>query len=758
MPKDIFYPVTSEVTVENLKETDVLKIPKRFNSDLSLNLPVTIKPGEEITFDGPTFNKKPYDVMLEYEYFFDTTSTPEGTVQNERIGSVYTVPSVSKKPFLKDNIKDTTRVLFRLSFEEKYGAQRAYGATINEGEAHMGKDNNSSTATHLYHVNAVNSDLVFENFYVDNSNTLKLTYKNRGTTDIVLNKPITMEAIVPPDHSRIEYNQIVKVFGNKFLVCSSMFCRNTDSTGPTIDVNNEIVVHTLNNGVITSSESISNVNTFKCITNGSEGLLGLSNVITWTQPNTQSYMNFGSMAACVNSSNADEYFVAFTTYNNKVIMYDSSQGGWENKTGGNITEQPSGLSAADCAFTFPHTNELYTDLGNISRARKPMAIKHFLSTGNVHALVAGFKKYDYLPRVFLSTDNLKTFTTIFDESNLPQFNITPEPLIKEAINPAVDTKIINENTFYVQTCVFGKYKTDEDEYTFPLNMFLKTTDQGTTWIDIMEDHPEYRTASSHTSYISEDGKDIYVVAFYARPENVEYKQSVLFLTQQQIGTIYTQGGNKGGSTNVPPYIYPTGDNITKYILFNYSNDGGSTWKYPSGNWPNILTGSRAPYFSLHVVGFQANHNGVLGNNTSFVYHDKKTNNIIVGIPGTNINYGYIYVSSYDNGLTWNKCVPEDYADITYNIETDNYNMGYRNANIELPISPSDYNDDHLILIGSMEGRDDKGDQNNMYTAHELSYLKTLGRTVDINKIPRSCIFMTKSLDNIVIDHVEGYHT
>lgn len=751
MPKDIFFNTAAEVTVENLKKTEVLKFPKRFNYDIALDLPVTVRPGGEITLSGPTFSREPYDIMLEYEYFNDSSSTPEDNVKYEKIGGVYTLPSTTKKTFLKDNINDTTKVLFDVIFEEKYGSQSTYGAILKKGETFMGKDANSANNTHLYHVKAINSELVFQNFYVDEFNTLKLTYKNKGPTNIVLNKPITMEAIVPHDHSRFKYNQLLKVFGNKFLVCSSMFCRNTSPNSPTIDINNEIVVHTLDNDVITSSESISNVNTFKCITNNSVGSSGLSSVITWTQPTAQSYMNYGSMGACVNSSDTDEYFIAFMTYNNKVIMYDSSQGGWENKTGGAITTQPTGLSSADCTFTFPHTVNIQEGAGNISRLRNPMAIKHFSSTGKVHGLVAGFKKNDYLPRIFLSTDNLETFTTIFDNTSLSQLNITPNSLISEAVNPEVNTKIIDENTFYVQTSVFGDYNS---EYIFTLNMFLKTTDQGTTWTDIMESHPEYRTAASHTSYISEDGNDIYVVAFYTDPEDFQYDNTT-YLTQQQTGTIYT-GGNTGGSTNVPPYIYPKDDNIDKYILFNYSNDGGSTWKYSSGNWRNILI-SGTPMFSLFVTGYQANHNGTLGDNTSFIFHDKKTNNIIVGIPGANTNFGFIYTSSSDNGLTWDKYVPGGSIDVTYDIEDNDYNIGYGNANIEFPVSPSDYNDDYLILTGNMLSRTDKGDQNNQYTSHELSFIKTLNKPIDTSKIPRSCIFMTKTLDTINIDHVEGYH-
>jgi len=720
MPKDIFLPFANKILIEKKNiESEVLIFPEVFEQISNVNLPITIKSGQELILTGPTLRKKPYDIYLKYNYFFDTSKTPVERLVNYQFGKMSRTGETQDKIFIKDFVKNVTLHCFENSQEDKFAGNRSSGDIVPAGEPLIGLYKNAAGVNHLFHNYSNGSDIVFEDFYVDESNTVKFKYKNRGSTNIVLNRPLTFESIVPVNYSKINNNQIVRAFGNKFLVASKMYCRNTDTTGVTIDSTDEIIVHTLNDdSVITNSVSVSN-----------------TDVIDWTQPSTQSYMNYGSLSACVNSTNPDEYFIAFTTYNNKVIMYDSQVNGWENKTGGNITTSPDGLSPSDYMFTYPHTS-LNLDSGvNVSRSNKPLSIKHF---SNVHGLISGFVLNQYTPRIALSTDNLETFTTIFDDTNLLSLGITPSGSTadeKRQMNPDILTKIIDENTFYVQTGVFG----DTGSYQFSINLFLKTVDKGVTWTDIMSSHLEYRSAATVNSFISENGNDIYVLAFYKNP------------------TLVGVGDFNTSFTAVSTYPANQYSDVSDngIIIFNYSNDGGNTWKYPSGSWKRIVPSGVTPQLSYYTIGSTAQHNGFLGGTTSIIFHDTNNDDIIVGLSLSNFNSGgRAFLVSGDNGETWNSYIPNNQTDITAYYD---YNIRFPNSTVDFPISPTDYTDKHIITVGRIDSRPDKGDQNTIYNSYELGFLRNLGKDVDLTRVPRSEITITKNLKNISIDNFFGYY-
>ena len=744
MPKDIFLPTTTNVRVESVsQQRDVLNFPKKFEkSDIALDLPVTIPPGGTLVLDGPKLDKKPYDLDLVYTYFNDTSTTDVSNVSTHSIGIFKHQTELQEKRFYKDVHKQTTTRLFNVSEEEKKGS----------GDPLLGRHVNQTSATHLFHGSAIGSDLAFKDFDVDLENNLKLTYENIGTTPIVLNKPISMEPLIPPqEFFKTEYNQIVKCFGNKVLVCSKRFgLSNVGSSNPYIDDFDEIHVHTVTNGQITSSENISNVTTFRC-TDGSTGFAGLSNVITWSNPTNEEFLNYGTFAACENIVDTDEYFVAFTTFNNKVIFYDSKTG-WENKTGTSISDTPVGLSPIDYNFTYRRADLNVNSGNNTSEFKRPMSIKHFQSTGNVHALVCGASS-NSCPNIAKSTDNLETFVSIFNEANLAAFNITPYGSgtnEKSRYDTQTDTKIINENTFYVETGLLGKYDDSTTNYTFPLKLFLKTTDGGSSWVDIMEDHLEYRTCGTSTSFISEDGQDIYVAIFYHDPS-----------------TAYLDAGlkNKIQTTETfPSNVYSTTDRI---ILFNYSTDGGASWRYTSGNWKNIDYQTKLSSVTndenIWSTDYTSSFSRARGN-MPFIFRNKNTGHIIMSyVWGSQSEWAYL--SSTDNGNTWNYYLPGTSTIPTIRIvPVSNRPLLRFEAQFSTePVAPYDYTDEHVVHIGNHQPSSppkptDPGDPNTVYNSHDLLFTIDHGASLDVNRIPRSMIVMSKLLDNIIIDKVSGYHT
>lgn len=724
MPKDIFLSLTSEVTVQNRRpENEILKFPKKFKSNITLDLPVTIQPGGTLVLTGPQLDKKPYDIDLVYSYFKDNSATEASNIFTHSIGMFSHQTEVTQKRFNRDVIKQKTTRLFNVPDEEKKGS----------GDPLLGRFVNNAGATHLFHTAAVGSDLVFKDFDVDLENNLKLTYENIGTTPIVLHKPLTMEPLIPTAFPRTVGNQIARCFGNKVLVTGHKFGRHL-ANPPTFEDNDEMLVHTITNGQITSTVNISD-----------------PSVITWgPQPSSDSYLNFGCVSGCVNALDANEFFVAFTTYNNKVLLYDSRNGGtWEDKTGGSITTQPPGLSVSDFRFTYPHdSGSRVSALGGLCRTGRPMDMKHISSTGTVHAVVCGFADTLYEPRIALSVDNLETFTTIFDNTTLATLNITPFDYNsrKNKINTEIYTKMIDENTFFVKTSVFGEY--NSGEYQFPLNLLLKTTDAGSTWTDIMEDHLEYRTAGNTTMFISENGMDIYVMIFYTNPTEIADDSEV------------TLSGDTPPLLTIPSDVYNL-DPDTRVIKMNYSNDGGATWAYPSGSWIDIpVAGITSAFIASDnwIIGKENFSGASQGGPSPFIFREKTTNAIIVGFVIANYNGGYAYYTSNDNGNTWKPYTVYSQNDIAGQL-LDGYQHGSRNAFTEYFLSPHDYTDEHLVSVGSLEATPpDVGDPNTVYKTQEAAFLKQTTINLDNTRYHRSGMVITHINDSVLIDKVEGHYT
>lgn len=752
MPKDIIFPPLSEVVTDvKNNSVSVLKFPKSFESVVYLDLPVVINSKLDIVLDGPKLDKKPYDVDLDYVYFNDLSTTSNS---NYTFGNYVKTSFTSEKIINYDATRNIKSRKFVSEEEEIYENNIISRGTevVPKDEPLVGQFVNLSNVMHLFHNNVLGSNLIFEDFTVDFDNVIKMKYKNYGSNKLVLHKPISMEPLIPPqDFFKTEYNQIVKCFGNKVLVCSKRFGLSNDgSSNPYIDDFDEIHVHTVTNGQITSSENISNVATFRC-TDGSTGFAGLSNVITWSNPIGSEFLNYGTFAACENIVDADEYFVAFTTYNNKVIFYDSKTG-WENKTGTSIVDTPDGLSPGDFSFTYRRDTLNINSGNNISEFKRPMSIKHFQSTGNVHALVCGASS-NSCPTIAKSTDNLETFVHIFNEGNLSAFNITPygsNNNEKSRYDTQTDTKIINENTFYVETGLLGKYDDGATDYTFPLKLFLKTTDGGSSWVDIMEDHLEYRTCGTSTSFISEDGQDIYVAIFYHDPSSA-YVEATL---KNKIQTTET----------FPSNMYPS--TTDRIILFNYSTDGGASWRYTSGNWKAIdyqtlsSVDINENIWSTDYTSFSSRSRG----NMPFIFRNKNTGHIIMSyVWGSQSEWAYL--SSTDNGNTWNYYLPGTSVNPTIKIPVSSRPLlRFEAESSTRPVAPYDYTDEHVVHIGNHKPPSppkptDPGDPNTVYNSHELLFTIDYDETnLDLNRLPRSMIVMSKLIDSVPVDVVKGSYT
>jgi hypothetical protein len=261
----------------------------------------------------------------------------------------------------------------------------------------------------------------------------------------------------------------------------------------------------------------------------------------------------------------------------------------------------------------------------------------------------------------------------------------------------------------------------------------------------MEDHLEYRTCGTSTSFISEDGQDIYVAIFYHDPSNAYIEAS--------LKTKITGPSNK----------YPaTTDRI---ILFNYSTDGGASWRYTSGNWKNIdyqttlsSVTNNENIWSTDYTGTSSRARG----NMPFIFRNKNTGHIIMSYVWSS-QPDWAYLSSTDNGNTWNYYLPGTSTNPTIKIvPASNRPLLRFDADTSTrPVAPYDYTDEHVVHIGNhlAGGPADPGDPNTVYNRHDLLFTLDYDETnFDLNRVPRSMIVMSKLLDSVPVDIVRGSYT
>ena len=464
---------------------------------------------------------------------------------------------------------------------------------------------------------AFGKKIVLKDYTVE-GNTLKVNFFNEESTPVILDKFTTTEPrtttnklIFPQNTSNDLLNQGICAFGDKIMIYGDAFIKRNVGNWVTDTLNNSNIYiinsnyNSLENNTGTEKIIMSPEHAYVTVDQGNMAS-NITYMVGDESINTSRY-NFGA-GACVKHNDSNEYFAAFMVGHQKdsdmrFLLYDSETEQWELKNSTSFTNSNVSIYTSASDNVFQRHN-----------GKKPMDIKHFASTGNVHAMVSVFTgKYE--PKIIYSDSNLETWTTLFSVSDLSTANpnITTPTISTvgteyQLIDKSLVSKIIDENTMFSEFCSYISNPRRQ------FRVLIKTVDEGATWTDVHQTNPEYTHAQTVTNYISDDGQDIYSMIFYT-------------------GVKYSNKYN---------------------ILFNYSNDGGTTWAYPSDGWKiidSINDESSSNFTKNNAFKFQATVQRF--KHQCAIYHNIKTNEIIVVHPGLgNGNENVEIKISRDNGQTW----------------------------------------------------------------------------------------------------------
>lgn len=612
MPKLHYLPGT----IKTLSATHIepylkSQVPVAFDSTHTISYPYTWQPNKELSFQY-TSNISIAEILLDEIYRYgDSTNPGDYPYSSFILGSEF-IDISDNKVFL--SYEKQYRLFLEDSLDEFIGGEtvnRTYSYMLGSGESLYGHSN--TVTSHILHPDAAGKKIILKGYTI-NDKTITVTYKSEETTPFTLNKYVAMEP------EKFEYslsarldNLAVSVAGNKIFICGeSLF--NINSSGDAIDSLN--FVHLYDRDVDSNTVVLNNnESTFNNIIN-----FGLGTGIGTGLGPVNSTQYISGFSATSNVYDANEYFLSIMCgyHTHMMFMYDSSTDTWSNK---------------DDTYTNSDFFTNYSATAGHMVGKKPLDTKHFSSTGNVHALITCSEGDYYAPVVYYSDSNMETWTKVFDETNLTtslNLNVYGQTNLvnvdaRKCITMSKWSKIIDEDTFFSEFCTYvstNEHLTTSSPYT--ANFLIKTVDGGSTWTDVMKDHPEYAFAGSVRNHISDDGSKIYSMIFYK-----------LIPTTTAI------------SSSAFPIIY---DADTMDVLFNYSSDGGSTWKYPSGSWSKI-TGANILYTNISQgVNTPLTVDEQTEKNKTMIYPHNETGEIIALFKNSDNRMAYFV--SKDGGDTW----------------------------------------------------------------------------------------------------------
>jgi len=646
MPKRIHIPpYIRDFEVERITEAQEKPIlPLTFEENFSVNLPYTIPARSRFSFSY-TFPSKPSEILLTDVHRFGEASTnePDYDYSQLKFGKVTISIVRGSHVYLFDG---THTKLFWWGTEGELSegvlTQSEYASTPSSSTffGHSPEQNHS----HICHVGAFGKKIVLKGYTVE-GNTLKVNFFNEESTPVILDKFTTTEPrtttnkLIFPADSNDLLNQGICAFGDKIMIYGDAFIRRFDGNWITDTTNNSNIYiinsnyNSLDNDTGTEKIIMSPEHAYVTVDQGNMAsnityMVGYEEPPPGQQPETSTRYNFGA-GACVKHNDANEYFAAFMVgylrdSEMRFLLYDSETERWELKNSDSFQNKSSSI------YTAPEDKINSRHIG-----KKPMDIKHFASTGNVHAMVSGFTG-NYEPKIIYSNTSMETWTTLFTVGDLSTVNSniidsSVSTIDDEAseINRSLFSKIIDEKTMLSEFCTYvNSYDFGFDSNRAQVNVLIRTDDGGSTWTDVMQDHPEYTLSPNLCNYISDNGSNIYTMIFYGAGQDVE--------------------GHDDSRNN----IYPDGD---KYqILFNYSTNGGTTWAYPSGSWKvidSIDDDTSQNFTEDNSFRFKAGTQRF--KHQCAIYHNIKTNEIIVVHPGLGSENENLEVKiSRDNGQTW----------------------------------------------------------------------------------------------------------
>jgi len=600
MPKKIHIPSSiKELNTTHINpEVYLSKLPANpieFRYVHKITYPYTWLPGEELSFEY-TLNNVPNELLIQEVHRYGDNTDP-GTYPFSKISMLNGDVDISVNSIFK--IGDTYYRLFSEDPEDEIinneTTSRDYGHILKTGEAFYGHSNTATS--HIMHRDTSDKRIILKDFTLTD-NVLKVTYLNEESTSIVLDNFLTMEPVsinYPGGLNRFEHLSISVTEDRLFMFGQRIGKSNPGST------------------VINNLDSEYAIFMYNKEQNATERIeLPVDTIITNPQPGESYYIN--GCDATTNVFNSDHYFVNIICgeQDYRMLMYDSSSDTWTNK---------------NSSFTSSDFYTRYSPSVGGPTSGRPLDTKHIASTGNVHALITCFED-TFKPAMYYSDSNMENWTKIFDEASLTSSvnSNAYGPLhiatnARSVISNYVRSKIIDENTMFSEFCSYvqnNNYFTSPAQYIS--NFLLKTSDTGVNWTDVMSSHPEYTFAGTTRNYISDDGNRIYSMIFYKK--------------------VPVPSG-------IPVGNFPTIYDEDGIVLFNYSSDGGTTWKFPSGSWSNINTTENISLFTdisiaineMPTVGLQ------LAKRRCAIYAHSETNEIIAVIGNA------CYVSR-DIGDTW----------------------------------------------------------------------------------------------------------
>lgn len=716
--------------------------PIEFSENISVNFPYTIPANSEFSFTY-TFPEKPSEVLIRDVYRFGDSSTnsTDYNLRSLKFGRVLVDLLLENQVHLSDGTQT------KLFYWTPDGESDQYADTV-DSENLLGYSTGSKTG-HICHNSAINKNIVLKGYTIE-ENVLKMTFYNEESTPIVLDDFVTLEPKNTPERdfssSTTFQENGMCVFGNKILSFGNKFIIR-DSGGQWVsDKSSNIFVteskyNSLEYTLGSKTTIMSPEHAFVTIDQGSMDS-NVTSILGTTSNDTDIY-NFG-VGACVKDGAADEYFAAFMVGNiensdMRFLLYDSELGNWDLKNSTSFDNSQSSIYTA-------HGSNLYDP----QVGKKPMDIKHFSSSGNVHAMVSGYTDV-YKPVIIYSNTNMETWTTIFDNSkltsavnsNVVNGNQVTNPLsAADDINKCLYSKMIDENTMFSSFCTYiTLYDSGPGGDISAIQYLLKTDDIGSTWTDVHQSNPEYTLSETVSNYISDDGQRIYSMIFYQ-------------------GNLYSNGS---------PYK----------ILFNYSTNGGTTWRYPSRAWKTIKESSDT---NSNNIAWKFMWNAFNNTNASYlnqrrsslcdIYHNNNTNEIFVVYPvydsNTNTNI-YELLVSRDDGVTWTNTLSpavenfEKYPSTVFGSLDNNLRHNLTTYQNMSAVPPHICSSNDLFAAFNLYFERDVEVNTVPYTVHDYIFESTslgytsLPVTTAENKLHNSALFVTHTNKSAKIQKIKGYY-
>ena len=700
MPRRVRIPgIISTLYTTHIHPEFGLKAPIEFDlGTQSLEYPYVWNPGATLSFTY-TLDEVPEELFIDEVYRYGDNTEPSSAPFSSLSAGRGSIPLTGKNLAMITNNSQ-----YRLFNEdptdelsEGTSISREYGEKIQPGEVLYGHSN--TVTSHILHQDAVGKKIVLIGYTLDGKN-VTVTYKSEETSPFTLRPFMTLEPF-PIINTGPLFNRhdhlAVSVSGNKIYMCGVRFG---------------------NYGSSARQLNIYDKDTYECETLDVQSavidpLLSDSS----DEPYVRGFSVDGDYLALVCEGSEPNY---------DVLLYKISTNEWSNRN--------NSIVAAN-----HYISESSTTLG-----KKPLDIKYLESTDKVCGMFTCFEG-NFKPKIIYSNDNLETWTTIFDESKLtssvntniygPIQNTIPAA---QCISKSTLSKIIDEDTMFSEFCSYTTNNLFINPapmvYGYNAQFLLKTTDRGTTWTDVMKDHPEYAFSGTVRNHISDDGQKIYSMIFFTE------KSGITGLT-------------------IPTFPYVNGS-----VLFNSSSDGGSTWTYPTGGWSVIGSGAASDYPAITSAintprTVEEQH---LTHKTMLYPH---TDDDIVAVFRNTDGVMVHYISS-DGGATWITGYGEIYGNKVSDSVLQGDLVGESIAQYEgagaISMEPFDANDTFGAYVG-YHGTEYDVDNTDKYSVSDFIFASMgggyggYGSNYSEDKIMDSYIYIPTTNTTSKISKLKGYY-